>query len=179
VLTFDKPLDPVRAQDPANYQLVALDGSGRTIGIQSAVYDPATQTVTLRPVHQLDLFHRFGLRVVGTGFKGLADSSGNLLDGRKNGRSGSDFVTVISAANLVLTPAESKKPGLRREIKTLAATYRGLAQRIPVATVRPGREGDSSTPDSGLPRRAEYGARARNRQELRTPASSRVIGLRP
>jgi hypothetical protein len=35
------------------------------------------------------------LTVVGTGPSGVADGSGNLLDGQKAGHPGSDFVTMI------------------------------------------------------------------------------------
>jgi virginiamycin B lyase len=112
VLTFDKPLDPKSAQNPANYHVAALDGSGRTIRINSAVYDAATRTVTLRPVQRLDLHHRFRLTVVGTGTTGVTDTSGNLLDGQETGHPGSDHVTILTGANLVLTPAEAAR--LRR-----------------------------------------------------------------
>jgi uncharacterized repeat protein (TIGR01451 family) len=105
VLTFDTPLDPGRAEDLHNYQLVALGGSKRTIRIKSAVYNATTRTVTLSPVQRLNLRKRFQLTVVGTGPSGVADSSGNLLDGQKTGQPGSNFVTIVSAAHSVLTTA--------------------------------------------------------------------------
>jgi hypothetical protein len=46
------------------------------------------------------------LTVVGTGPSGVADSFGNLLDGRNaRGDAGSNFVTIVSAADLVLATA--------------------------------------------------------------------------
>jgi hypothetical protein len=101
VLTFDRPLDPGRAQDLHNYELLALPGSGRAPRIKTTVYDAAAQTVTLIPVHRLNLHKRFQLTVVGTGPSGVTDVSGNLLDGQKTGHAGSDFVTVVGAASRV------------------------------------------------------------------------------
>jgi uncharacterized repeat protein (TIGR01451 family) len=131
VLTFDEPLDPARAQVLANYQLAALDGPRGTIRIGSAVYDPATRTVTLRPVQRLYLYHRFRLTVVGTGPRGLTDASGNLLDGQKTGHPDSDFATTLSAANLMLTAAEQRDARLMRDIESLSVKYPGLAHLLP------------------------------------------------
>jgi hypothetical protein len=47
VLTFSTALNPTPAQDVNNYQILAMNGTA--IPISSAVYDPATLTVTLVP----------------------------------------------------------------------------------------------------------------------------------
>jgi uncharacterized repeat protein (TIGR01451 family) len=106
VLTFDEPLDPGRAQNLANYRIVALGGSRRTIRIKKAVYDAATRTVTLSLVHRLSLHHRFRLTVVGTGSSGVTDISGNPLNGQTTGDPGSNFVTIVTARDLVLTTSD-------------------------------------------------------------------------
>ena len=54
----------------------------------------------------------------------MSDTSGNLLDGANNGWPGSNFVTTVTAANLVLTdvpggPLRLKQ--LRREAAKIAA----------------------------------------------------------
>jgi hypothetical protein len=95
VLSFDKPLDPARAQDLGDYQLVALVRRGRTVRIRSAVYDPAARTVTLRPARRLMSHRLYRLTVIGTGPSGVADTSGILLDGQKTGHPGSNFVMTI------------------------------------------------------------------------------------
>jgi streptogramin lyase len=95
VLSFDEPLDPARAQDLGNYQLVEQARRGRTIRIRSAVYDPAARTVTLSAVRRLRPRQRFQLTVIGTGPSGVTDSSGNLLDGQRTGHPGSNFVAII------------------------------------------------------------------------------------
>jgi hypothetical protein len=124
VLTFDAELDPGRAQNVANYRIVALGGSRRTMRIKAAVYDAAARTVTLRPVHQLNLHNRFRLTVIGTGPNAVTDTAGNLLDGQKTGDPGSNFVTIITAKNWVLTTTD---PGILRAYNKLvphSASYR-------------------------------------------------------
>jgi uncharacterized repeat protein (TIGR01451 family) len=143
VLTFDQTLDPARAQDLTNYHLVAMDGPRGTVRIRSAAYDPAARTVTLTPMHRLYLYHRYRLTVVGHGTRGLADTSGDLLDGQKAGHPGSDFVATISAADLALTPAERKDASLMQEIEALAVPHPGLAHLIPGTAARDGHGGGS------------------------------------
>jgi uncharacterized repeat protein (TIGR01451 family) len=119
VLKFDKPLDSGRAQNLDNYRLVKLGCSGRAIAIESATYDSATWTVTLRPAHRLYLHGHFRLTVVGTEPGGVTDTLGNLLDDEGPGHPGSSFVTILSAKNLVLTssPEDPRLP--RRQTRLL------------------------------------------------------------
>jgi hypothetical protein len=57
----------------------------------------------MEPVMRRLNFHkRFRLTVVGTGLVEVTDLAGNLLDGQQTGHSGSNFVTIASAANVVL-----------------------------------------------------------------------------
>jgi uncharacterized repeat protein (TIGR01451 family) len=116
VLTFDKQMDPVRAENASDYQIVALAGPRRVIRIMKAVYDVATRTVTLRPVRRLNLHNRFRLTVIGTAPGGVSDSSGNLLDGESNGDPGSNFVTIVTAADLMMT---STDPAVIRAYKKI------------------------------------------------------------
>src|SRR5205823_4883888 len=53
VLQFSKPLDPARAANLGNYFL--RNFKSRPVPIDSAVYNPATRTVVLRPGQRLDL----------------------------------------------------------------------------------------------------------------------------
>jgi hypothetical protein len=116
VLTFSRSLDPTRAQDVHNYRIVNLGGPGRDgnlvgqrIRVRSAIYDPATLTVTLYPAEQLDVHNFYRLTVVGTGPNGLTDKTGFLLDGVGKGQPGSNFVAVISRKTLA-GPAPAPKP---------------------------------------------------------------------
>jgi virginiamycin B lyase len=113
VLKFGEPLDPAWAQNPDDYRLVALAGSHRAIRMKSALYNAATQTVTLRPVHRLNLHRLFRLTVEGPGTSGLTGFSGHLPDSANTaGDPPSNSVTIISAADLVLT---TKNPAILRK----------------------------------------------------------------
>jgi streptogramin lyase len=98
VLTFDKPLDPARAEDRGNYQIVQSHG-GR-VRVASVRYNPTALTVTISPAQRLDLHRSYRLTVVGRPPSGLTDTSGNLLDGALTGHPGSNYVATIGIRNL-------------------------------------------------------------------------------
>jgi streptogramin lyase len=101
VLTFDKPLKPASAQNRRNYRLV--NPHGRPGRIVAAVYQPSTLTVTLHLAQRLDIHRVYTLTVVGTPPNGVRDTTGKLLDGAGTGHPGSNFVTDVTIANLVLS----------------------------------------------------------------------------
>jgi DNA-binding beta-propeller fold protein YncE len=122
VIQFNEALDPARAQNVANYRIVGPDGV--RIAIIKAMYDSAANTVTLSPKTRLDLHKIYSLTIIGTGSQGVCDRSGNLLDGTNSGVAGGNFVTRLTAANLVLTevpggPLRLKQ--LRRVVAKIAA----------------------------------------------------------
>ena len=86
VLTFDQALDAATAQDAHNYRIIGPHG--RTIRVKSAVYDPATLTVTLHPSRRINIHHRYELIVDGSAAGSLTDAQGLLLDGHDDGRVG-------------------------------------------------------------------------------------------
>jgi hypothetical protein len=102
VLSFDRDLDPARAQDPSNYQ-VTSPGRDRRVGtaddvivpLRSAVYDAAARTVTLITVRRLSVFLPNHLFARGTGAGAITDTSGNLLDGDGNGQAGGDYTATF------------------------------------------------------------------------------------
>ena len=100
VLSFNQPLDPASAQDVTNY--IIIDPHGHRVPISSAVYDPATLTVTLHPCRRLNFHYGYKLTVIGTAPSGLTDTQGLLLDGNNDGKPGGNFVTVLNRHNLVL-----------------------------------------------------------------------------
>jgi hypothetical protein len=97
VLTFSTALDPVSADDVANYHLNRMCGHklGHTIAIKTAIYDAAAHTVTLKPVHRVYLYRRYRLTVNGSTPAGVESPAGILLDGKGNGQPGSDLVTTF------------------------------------------------------------------------------------
>jgi len=59
VVTFDGPVDPTKAEDPADYTVITR--SGKTIPIKSATFNPATNSVTLIPAHRLNVHLHYRL----------------------------------------------------------------------------------------------------------------------
>ena len=99
VLFFNEPLDPSRAEDVRNYR---IDGpKGQSIGINTAHYNAATQTVTLKPNQRIDIHHNYHLTVNGKGSNGVASNHGTPLDSTGSGDLGSDYTTTLNWRNLV------------------------------------------------------------------------------
>jgi hypothetical protein len=124
VLTFSTALEAAQAQNVSNYRIVALGGhqAGHVIKVRSAVYNPATLTVTLFLAQQLDLHKQYQLTVNGTAPNGLAGATGLLLDGQGNGVPGSSYGKTITG-KLLAGPALA--PPLSRDRPALAT----LSQR--------------------------------------------------
>jgi Putative Ig domain/Bacterial Ig-like domain (group 3) len=104
LMNFTGPLDPTTAQNALNYQIVGP--SGHRIKVASAIYDSATQTVTLVPSTRLNVHWRYSLTVNGTAPSGLTSPLGVLLDGAGTGQPGSNHVTSITWGNLAGTASE-------------------------------------------------------------------------
>jgi hypothetical protein len=107
VLVFNTNLNAETALNLSDYSIIPQGGNRRSndpradhIAIDSARYDPATKSVTLIPHVRLKLRRHYVLVVSGTAPNGVEDSSGNLLDGAGNGRSASDFETLVGPLNL-------------------------------------------------------------------------------
>ena len=98
LLNFNGPLDPTSAQNASNYQI--LGPGGHRIMVVSAIYDPATQTVTLVPAERLNIHWEYSLTVNGAAPSGLTNPSGVPLDGSGKGHVGSNYVTSITWRNL-------------------------------------------------------------------------------
>jgi len=115
VLSFNTALTPAAAGNVANYTIFGpLTGAGsrhpRAIAINSAVYDPATNTVTLRPRTRLNVHQTYRLTVHGTGTGALTSTSGVLLDGERTGQPGSNYSATVTWANLVFTDPPGGQP---------------------------------------------------------------------
>jgi IPT/TIG domain len=121
VLTFSAALNPTPAQDVNNYEILAMNGIA--IPISSAVYDPATLTVTLVPSELLSLHTFYQLTVNGATPNGLTSSTGIPLDGKGNGTPGTNFVSMFGGGILV-GPAPAM---LSAQPKRFAAEKKQLA----------------------------------------------------
>ena len=131
VLTFSTALNPTPAQDVNNYQIVAMNGTA--IPISSAVYDPATLTVTLFPSALLSLHTFYQLTVNGATPNGLTSSTGVPLDGQGNGTPGTNFVSMFGGGILVgpapaMLSAQPKR--FAAEKKQLAADEKKWAAEV-------------------------------------------------
>jgi hypothetical protein len=104
VLSFKDGLDRTSATNLNNYQIT--NAAGQTVGIQSAVFDAGSNTVTLRPTTRLNFHHQFHLTVIGTGPSGVRNMHGVLLDGANNGTPGTNYTCTLTRQNLVWTPFE-------------------------------------------------------------------------
>jgi hypothetical protein len=62
IVTFDGPVDPAKAEMPANYTVITH--TGQKIPITSAKFDPATNSVTLIPAIKLNVHLHYDLSVV-------------------------------------------------------------------------------------------------------------------
>jgi len=121
VLTFNEPLDPIRATNLANYQLLNLRPLGRTaqqprqIPILSAQYNAAKQAVILEPAQRLDLTLDYQLTVVGDGADAVTAADGTPLEGI-SGRPQTNFVVKVHG----LVPYSRSSLPPRALAKTLA-----------------------------------------------------------
>jgi hypothetical protein len=104
---FSGALDPTSAGNVNNY--VIVDPSGRRVRVDSAIYNPQTCTVTLRPATRINLHHTYHFTVIGTGQGGVRSVNNVMLDGAGNGDSGSNYVVPLDGNNVVWTPAERRK----------------------------------------------------------------------
>ncbi|QDV35062.1 choice-of-anchor Q domain-containing protein [Tautonia plasticadhaerens] len=114
VVAFDAAMDPTRAEDPANYRLVAAGpdrrlgtADDRPLAVDAATYDEALRAVTLSPRRRLPLHGTYRLTVVGTPPGGLTSASGLPLDGAGTGRPGSDYEATFGREALVRPGAEA------------------------------------------------------------------------
>jgi hypothetical protein len=108
--------------------LVDLKHPQRRLSFRSATYDPASQTVTLQPIHRVYLYDDYRLTV---------DSPASMAASAGGGASGGDFVTTVSLANLSLTTAQSRNRAFLAQIRRRAVKFPGLAHLVERRALRP------------------------------------------
>ena len=127
VLGFSTGLDPDRAQDVRNYRIVGP--TGQVIAVDRATYSAATGTVILKPHGRLDLHRIYRLTVNGSSPDGITSPSGVLLDGAGKGAPGSDYVTEIKAADLVLGTSVPGGPARLASLRAVLAKIEAAQAR--------------------------------------------------
>ncbi len=102
VVSFDRAMDEVRAEEITNYIIVDPGRDGRLqtrddqlIPLQWADYDATSWSVALRPTKSLSLHRRYGLIVNGTPTGGLTDTFGVYLGGQGAAFPGTNYETVF------------------------------------------------------------------------------------
>ena len=120
VIYFNMALDPTSAQHVSNYTVTGPNG--HKFKIKAAIYNPTTNAVTLEFGTRLALKKSYRLTINGTTSSGVKNIDGLLLDGAYTGQPGSNFVTTVTASNLV-GPANHRPVAaiLRAKVRHLAA----------------------------------------------------------
>jgi hypothetical protein len=62
IVTFEGTVDPTKAETTSNYSVIT--SAGKTIPVDSATFNLATNSVTLIPAHRLNVHHHFRLSLV-------------------------------------------------------------------------------------------------------------------
>ena len=155
VLGFSTGLDPIHAQDVHNYRIVGP--GGQIIAVDKATYSPQSNTVVLSPHSRLDLHLIYRLTVNGSSPGGVTDTFGILLDGAGNGLPGSNFVTNITASDLVLGTQVPGGPArlaqLRKQLSTIEANQsKQLARLQHSANTHKATHGSPLAVSSGSPK---------------------------
>ena len=108
VVGFSGPITPASATTKANYLLYALGttpravtANDRPIAITTAVYNSATNSVSLTPSRSLASTQYYALVVVGNTARGITDTSGRKLVGTAGGAAGTNYTTTFRAGQLV------------------------------------------------------------------------------
>ena len=113
VLTFNLPMNAATVQDLRNYLLYPIGPCGyagpnpQPIPIVSAVYDPATRTVTLTTRSRLKLSGYYLLTVSGLGAHPVMDVYGDPLTGTGTGGQPGDYIALVHGSGLLVTKSST------------------------------------------------------------------------
>ena len=107
VVTFNEPITAASATTRANYRLYALGSTPRAltasdvpIAFTTAVFNAATNSVTLTPSRSISATQYYALVVVGNTAAGITDTSGRKLVGVAGGAAGTNYSTTFYAGTL-------------------------------------------------------------------------------
>jgi hypothetical protein len=128
LIYFNGPLAPSPAENLANYRIIGP--GGRTIKIRRAIYDAATNTVTLVPALRLNLHWTYDLSINGSTASGLTSPEGLLLDGAGTGVPGSNYMTRLAWKNLAGKANQLPTHGLLHSHKApvTLSVHRGVSE---------------------------------------------------
>jgi uncharacterized repeat protein (TIGR01451 family) len=134
LMSFAEPVDPAWARNLHNYQLVDREGSPRMIRLKSAEFNAATNTVTLKPLHQPNMHDLFQLTVIGAGTdagsRHLTDAATNPAGGQNGsgtGSPGENLVTMLGIQDLL---TRGTSPTSLRNFKEILARQTVVMKRL-------------------------------------------------
>jgi hypothetical protein len=134
LIQFDQAMSAAAATNPESYMLSTAT-AGKTHGSKAMPfarpsYNPATNTVTLRPLGNGTLRPPVQLRIVGSV---LTDALGRPLDGNHDGQPGGDFIATLRKTGITVTVVagpQGKHPlsaaAVDAALKSLDASVRKL-----------------------------------------------------
>ena len=109
LVTFSGAVDATEAQETGIYRLVTPGKHGSftaknagSIKLRSAVYDAASDTVTLTPKKAFSLSKPVELTINGNPPSGLQDTFGRLIDGDDDGTPGGNAAAVLRRSGVVI-----------------------------------------------------------------------------
>jgi hypothetical protein len=102
VLSFDQPLDPGRASDLGNYQILLAGRDGRfqtaddrRIALTLAAYNAEARAVALIPSRRLPLRQPYQVVATGQGPRGIANLRGGALNSGPDGTAGLPYRALV------------------------------------------------------------------------------------
>ncbi len=111
---FSGGLEVSEARRTATYRLATAGKGGsftakgaRAIKLRSAVYNGASDTVTLTPASPFSLSKPVQLLIYGTGSKALQDGYGRPIDGNGDGQAGSNAVAILTSGGATIDAVSS------------------------------------------------------------------------
>jgi hypothetical protein len=161
LVQFNGPMDPIRADNVANYGYFVVSAGGDgifgtgddfSVSLKVAAYDPSSTRTILIPaaplpfnvVYQITL-NQFANPLLRTG---LTDTAGNLLDGDANGVAGGAYVARFGqGSSLRYTDASGNLVALQlnRGLLDLRLSGNGAAQSLRLESTTPGKSVLSGT----------------------------------
>jgi hypothetical protein len=127
LVTFSTAMDPTSVQDVNNY--VLRGPAGGVVPIGSAVYDPDTQTVTLRPKKRVNFHVYYTLTINGVGPAAVKSAGDIPLSGTATDNPGTSYVGKLRYYWLYPEgETRSARHGLARKTASPGVSHRARAR---------------------------------------------------
>ncbi len=149
VVTLSGPVNATEAQNVGTYRLAtagkknSFDArNAKLIKLKSAVYNAASNTVTLIPKKPFALTKPVQIRINGQPPAGLQDSLGRLIDGDHNGQPGGNAAALLRRGGATISAVAFHPSSMIRPVAASASTKARLAPARRRASPRQKQERD-------------------------------------